>query len=877
MPALLPTKFYLPPLPAGFVARPQLLEKLDEALVHRLTLVSAPAGAGKTTQVSAWVQSVRKKGIATSWLSLDDADNAPERFLEYLIACLEEGGTAIYTAALAPGADAHEQGESLLADIIHGLINLERELILILDDYHLIQNPEIHAAVRYLLEHIPPRLHILLLTRSDPPLELARLRAAGQLVEVRMEQLRFSDQEAAALLKKSAGVQLPESDATALNNRAEGWAAGLQMAAISLRGRRDVSEFVAAFTGSHRYVFDYLLEQVLNHQTLEVRNFLLKTSVLERLSAPLCEAVAGADRPAGELLKILERENLFLIPLDDERSWFRYHHLFADLLKLMLEQSYPGLTKELHRRASQWYQAQDMIPEAMHHALAAGDMEQAARLVSANVLALVEHSELIPILMRIDAAPRESRQSLPWLGVAHAWALAYTGQMERAAVALALVEKRLEDLPGVERSQIAGHISAVQAYLAWVHGSQQEAVAYAEQASLLLPKEEMAVRALNLTTLGNALTQHTASQSGVDVLEQALSLARQAGQSHVMMLAASALAYAYSCQGRLHKAHAVCQEAIETSAAFPLRTNQSIPAAASIYAELSSIYHEWGDTAQAIQTARKGLALCEPWGQTDTIMLCLIHLANAYSQAQDFEAARQAVQRARNMAQKVSPWFVQNVDEVELKIWLDAEDTIQAVRTARAANAAIPPSLEARLLVRQNRFDEALSLAESSLPEARQTSSRELVRLGVIRSLVLYLKKEQQNALSTLKDVLEWAETENRIAAFICTGKPMEELLRLARAKNICPEFVQRLLIALEARRKPAPVSAVEPLIEPLSSRELEILQLLNGPLSTPEIAALSFVSANTIRTHIKSIYSKFGVHGRSAAVRRACELGLIH
>lgn len=875
MTTLLPTKFYLPPAPAGFVARPQLLEKLDEALTHRLTLVSAPAGAGKTTLVSAWAQSARKKGVAFGWLSLDETDNVPGRFWEYLAACLEEGGMGLDLASIQPDNGEQATGQQVPADFIRGLMTLKREIILILDDYHLIQNKEIHAALEYLLEHAPARLHLVLLTRSDPPLELARLRVAGQLAEVRLEQLRFSVQEAAAFLKKAAGVQLTEGDVSTLNTRTEGWIAGLQMAAISLRGRADASAFVAAFAGSHRFVFDYLLEQVLNRQTPEVREFLLKTSVLERFSAPLCAAVAETESARG-LLDTLERANLFLVPLDDERGWNRYHHLFADLLKLLLEQTHPGLAVELHRRASAWYKAQGLIPDALGHALSAGDMELAARLVSANVLALVEHAELTPILLRMDAAPREQRASLPWLEVAHAWALAYSGQMERAQAVLTLAEKRQDMLTINERDRISGHIAAVRAYAAWVHGGQSAAVELAETAARLLPAEEIAVRTLNLTTLGNALTQYQANPRAAEVLEQALLLARQAGQSHVFMPAASALAYAYVNLGRLHKAHAVCQEAIEMAEAYQRRNGQPLPAVASVYAEMSSILGEWGQTIQAIQVARKGLALSELWGQTDTIQLCLLQLIDNLSYAGEVEAAQQALQRARKGAQNVSPWFVWNVDQLQVRLWLDVGDFVQAARATSEMVGALPVSVEALLLVRQNRLDEALAVMERVAPEALSIPSPGVIRLGIAQSLAYYLKKDEARALSALKRTLELAEPDRWVAVFVREGELMEKLLRLARGKSICPEFTRHLLAAFEARRKPGPAPVIETLIESLSERELEILSLLNGPLSTPEIADQLVVSANTVRTHIKNIYGKLDVHGRSGAVRRAKELGLL-
>jgi LuxR family maltose regulon positive regulatory protein len=873
---LLPTKFYFPPIPDGFVARPQLLNKLDGALTHRLTLVSAPAGAGKTTLVSAWVQSAQKKGTAFGWLSLDEADNDPGRFLEYLVASLEEGGMLMDTGTFSSQQGEQVRVEDVLVDFIQGLMNLKQETILILDDYHSIQNKEIHAALQYLLEHLPPRLHLVLLTRSDPPLELARQRVAGQLVELRMEALRFTAQEAGVFIKRSAGVHLTEADVNTLNARTEGWIAGLQMAAISLRGRDDPSAFVAAFAGSHRFVFDYLLEQVLDRQAPEVREFLLQTSVLERLSAPLCDAVAETGGRAYDLLDAIERANLFLVPLDDERAWYRYHHLFADLLRLMLVQTYPGLLVELHCRACRWYEAQGMLPEALHHALAAGDMELVARLVSANVLVLVEHAELAPILLRIEAMPRKQPASSPWLEVAYAWALAYTGQIERAEAALSRAEEQRDELPEAEGERMMGHIGAVRAYDAWVHGNQQAAVEFAMEAALLLPLEEYAVRALNVTTLGNALTQYKADPRAIDVLEQAVTLARQAGQSHVFMPAASALVYAYIMVGELHKGHAICLEAIGEAEVYQRRKGQYLPAAASVYAELAVILGEWGEIEEAIQIARKGLTLSELWGQADTTMLCLLSLANALSLARDTEAALAVLQRARKIARQISPWFVFNVDQTEMRTYLDAGRTEQAARLAPAMGARLLPSLETSLLVKQNRLEEALAVLEHALPEALATPSLDAARLGVVQSLAFFLKHDDRQAFSALKQTLELAELEDRVMTFVREGAAMEKLLRLALAKSIAPHFVRHLLAMFEARRKPIMLPAVEPLIEPLSDRELEILHLLNGPLSTPEIAEHLVVSTNTVRTHIKNIYGKLGVHGRSGAVGRAREIGLL-
>jgi LuxR family maltose regulon positive regulatory protein len=880
---LLPTKFYLPPAPAGFVARPHLLKKMDEAMSHRLTLISAPAGAGKTTLVSAWAQSVHKKGAVIGWLTLDDTDNDPGLFLNYMIGSLEEGGLLIDTAIIPPGTTGKAMVENALVEFIKEITPLKREMVLILDDYHLIQNKEIHSAIKYLIDHNPPRMHVLVLTRSDPPLELARLRVAGHLVEIRMEQLRFSTLEAAAFLQKSAGVQLAESDVVTLNERTEGWIAGLQMAAISLRGREDAAAFVAAFAGSHRYVFDYLLEQVLNRQVPEVRGFLLQTSVLEKFSAPLCDVVAGTGGTAQSLLDTLERANLFLVPLDEERGWYRYHHLFSHLLKQVLEQSHPGLSAELHHLACHWYETQGMLSEALHHGLAAGDMELVANIVSDNVLALVDHAEIASALAQIDAIPGEKGISSPWLEVAYAWGLAYTGQNQRAGRILSLAEQHMEGLANDKREKMLGHISAVRAYLAWTNGDQSEqAVAFAEKAAKLLPEEEIAVRALNLVTLGNAFIQNSDDPRSADVLEQALRLAQQAGQLHVVMQAASGLAYTDILLGNSSRAQKVCEEAIEIAELYGRHNARPLTTAASVHALLSRIWLEAGDFEKALQIARKGMALSEVWGQVDTIMMCSQYLAYALAFNNQLQEAGKIIQNSRKVAKNGPPWHLQTLDLVELQIYLDSdpqnamEIQLEAGRKHEILDSH--PLLAARLNIKLYQSIEALVLLEQEQVNGSKYGHFRKTCLFILKALAYFQQKDHENALKSLIQALELAEPENWVASFVREGAMMEKLLRLALAKAVAPKFIHRILTVFESLRenKSVPVYSTGALIEPLSERELEVLQHLNGYLSTPEIADLLVVSANTVRTHIKNIYGKLGVHGRSGAVRRASELGLL-
>ena len=879
MTLLLPTKFYPPPAPGGFIARPQLLEKLDEALGCRLTLVSAPAGAGKTVLVSAWAQAKRQRGEAAfGWLSLDEADNAPGRFWEYLAASLEEGGAGIDPASIEPENSETGYGESVPVGLIRGWLNLKGELILILDDYHLIQNKEIHTALGNLLEHTPPRLHLVVLTRSDPPLELARLRVHGQLSEIRMEHLRFSAQEAAVFVQKSAGVRLSEAEAAALNTRAEGWAAGLQMAAISLRGRSDAGAFVAAFAGSHRFVFDYLMEQVLSRQKPEIRDFLLKTSLLERFCAPLCAAVTGME-DARQFLDTLERDNLFLVPLDDERGWFRYHHLFADLLKIMLAQRDAGLAADLHRRASAWHEAQGLIPEAINHALAAGEAEQAARLVSANVLALLECDDAMPILQKIEAFPAAELQTHPWLAVAYAWLS--VGQIEKSLHLLASSEKAIAGLPNPQRQRLAGHFAAARANLYNAEGNIEETVRQAQLADQLLPEDERAVRALVLGTWGDILSRDQHDPAAMPILERALALAQQAGEIQAALNAGAALVLGHFGAGRVRAAEQICCNLLEMVEARERRGQPTPWAAAVCYTLRGRIYLEKGEPESAIRWGRKSLALCERRPAVEADALVLEYLALALVFHGEVEQGERLFQRSERAARQVSDWWWQMAMTLALDSYLDGEafesPRVQAqLRVVRERGAEIPPQTQARLLVKEQRLQEALELVAATLSELDGQPSSIIVRLIIQRALAFHILGDEKAALAALKSALEQAAPEMRVFPFAREGEALEKLLRRALAKGICPEFTRQLLTVCEARRQPQPVRATETLIEPLSEREMEILALLDGPLSTPEIAERLVVSANTVRTHVKSIYGKLGAHGRSAAVRRAQELGLL-
>jgi LuxR family transcriptional regulator, maltose regulon positive regulatory protein len=880
---LLPTKYFLPSAPAGFVVRPHLLEELDKALTHRLTLVSAPAGAGKTTLVGDWVQSAHEKGAVIGWLALDDSDNDPGLFLNYLIASLEEGGLLIDTAVNPSSITGWVLVENAVSEFIRGILPLDREMVLILDDYHLIQNKEIHAALGFLIEHAPTRLHIVILTRSDPPMELARLRVAGQMVEVRMDALRFSEEEATKFLLMATGMKLSEKDVALLNERTEGWIAGLQMAAISLRGREDPAAFVAAFAGSHRYIFDYLLEQVLNRQPLEVKEFLLQTSVLEKLSAPLCDAVAATGGSAQGLLESLERSNLFLVPLDEERGWYRYHHLFSDLLKLMLERNHPGLSPELHRRASRWYESQEMLPEALQHALAAGDMELAAHIVSANVLVLVENDEAGPTLQMINSVSQKEMVTLPWLGIARAWILG-SGHVQKSTQILDAIETSMEKAPDDYQNQrLKGHIAAARAFIFGVQGDAANTIAQARLANELLPAEEIAIRAMNLRNWGDMMVGARNDSDAMPILEQALKLALQAKKPHVAVIIYSTLATAHLFAGRLHELHRVCLDALKLADDYQRQFQRPLAATSDVYPLLARVLSEWGEDERAIDYARKGLILSERWGRPNTEALCLTYLGRVLVFGNDWEQARQVFKRADNIAQKISPAYWQEhaffaLDSMLDSIKPDPDEISRQKQRLEESGAHYSYLLKARLLLRENHFGQAIEALEQALEELDGRLSFDTVRIYGLQALAFQGLGDGKKALALLRMALQVAEPENRVATFVREGAAMEKLLQVAKLKSIFPEFTSRLLAAFESRRKhePGPALVTDTLIEPLSEREREILHHLNGPLSTPEIAGELIVSPNTVRTHIKNIYGKLGVHGRSGAVRRARELALL-
>jgi LuxR family maltose regulon positive regulatory protein len=884
---ILSTKLSIPPFRSRLVKRPRLIHKLNQGLEFGLVLVSAPAGYGKSTILSAWLSQVE---VDSTWLTLDEGDNDPPRFMAYLAAALAEVDPPIRevydsTQNFRNLPDVELQLISLINQVSH----IKQPFYLILDDYHLIHDQTVHEMVNYLVANRPTPMHLVVATRADPPLPLAGLRARSEMLELRLADLRFTTKETGEFLTHTMELQVSPTDVASITSRTEGWIAGLQIAALSMQNMDDVSGFIASLAGTDYYIFDYLVKEILSRQSPEIRQFLLYTSILDQFTAPLCDAMLSVNvestptRSSADILKELEHANLFLLPLDPSHHWFRYHHLFSDLLRLMLEKADAGVSVELHRRACRWYEVQGMIPEALQHAISSGDKQLVAQIVSANVLVLVENDEVMPTLQKISSLPPDEITALPWLGIARAWVLG-VGDVQKSLQILDDVEKSVENAPdSEERRRLKGHIAAARAFVFCALGDTTNTIAHARLANELLPTDEIAARAMNLTRWGDILIDKQNDLSAIPILEQALALARQAKKPHVAMIASAALASANHHAGRLHELHRICLDALAIEEDYQRRYNRPLSATAEIYSLLARVLAEWGEDEKAIQFARKGLMLSERWGELVTESLCLCYLGRILVFRNDWEQACQLFHRADSSAQKISPWFWQAIKIYALDSLLDSESpdnneiTIQ-IGSLQESGARISSLLTARLLLRNNQPDQALVALDQALADLNGQPSYDTVRIYALRALAYQSKRDEKQAQTCLHQALDLGEPENRVATFVREGEAMEKLLSLAYTKGKRDQFVERLLYAFKARRKSIqePAFTTEGFVEPLSQRELQVLQLLAQGYPDNKIANTLFITKQTVHQHLKNIYSKLDVHRRTEAILRARQLGLL-
>jgi LuxR family maltose regulon positive regulatory protein len=901
--SILGPKLYIPLPRPGFVPRPRLVERLNEELQSgcKLILISASAGFGKTTLLGEWIGHL---GKPVAWLSLEKEDNDPGRFWAYVLAAIRTiqpdlGDDIIDLQFSSPQSHT----DAVLTPLVNKISAFPDPIVLILDDYHVIDSSSIQEGMIFLLDHIPAQLHLVIAGRADPPWPLARWRTLGQLMEIRAADLRFTPEETDDFLRRTMKLDLSIQEIAALEERTEGWIAGLQMAALSLQGRENVREFIDAFAGSNRYIFDYLIEEVFARQPAEVQDFLLKTSILVHLSAPLCDAMLKRT-DSRKMLHELEKANLFLIPLDDERQWYRYHHLFRDLLGRRLEQTEHDHIAELHRRASQWYAANNFLSEAIHHALDARDFPLVNELVSGNALAIVEHSELFDVLRQFERIPDDQLLLKPWLCVAYAWVKAHADPTAGLDLVLQQAESCLVGLENVSQSQrLSSHLVAIRAYVAWVKGDADKALELAQKSLESVPEGDRTIRPYLLGIEGLAWQYLNKLPAAIQSFNMAIT-ANNGTNINYDILTNSHLAFAYLLQGHLHKAYTLCRHNVDL-AGKSIQSPSHIPVLAYSFCIMGIILLEWNQVESALSCARQSAALAQQWKQADALHFTLNYLSKILCAAGSMDDAFAVNDRAMRLADSISPWYFQLTACNEAWLNLVKGD---ARATARRLEEIEPQVREKKgtylvikvsLLNAQENYQEVLAAVDGPIDELEQCGEHWIsVNLMLFQALALQALDREEEAIRVVRRCLALTAPEDYIRIYIEKGAPMVRLLKHAKSQGIEPEYIKRLLFAFNAPSRPRGSilpswsqfiyrkdigrgkreiqPPVKEYVVPLSERELEILRLLESSMNTPEIARELYISVGTVRTHIKNIYRKLEVNGRREAILRAKELGLI-
>jgi len=900
---LLETKFHLPTRRRGLVARSRLNEGLRRAGESALTLVSAPAGFGKTTLLTDWLTSAPPDGRIASWLSLDKSDNDPALFWAYFVAALRTAAPGVGEGALALLSSTESPTEAFVVTLLNDLATLSDAVVLVLDDYHVIEEPQIRDGMAYLVEHLPAQILLVIATRADPALPLARLRARGELVEIRAADLRFTLDEAAVYLNEVMGLDLTTADVAALEGRTEGWIAALQLAALSMQGRDDVAGFIAGFAGDDRYIVDYLVGEVLQRQPGDVRNFLLDTSILSRLTGSLCDAVTGGD-DGRAMLEALERGNLFLVPLDDRRLWYRYHHLFADVLRARLLDEQRDRVLELHRRASDWYARNGDQPAAIGHALDGEDFERAADLIEMAARPAFRDRQEATFRRWLEALPEELFRVRPVLAIAVVAAHMARGDIEGVEARLQGIEHCLEAAggpPGPDVTatsmvvidqelfrRLPNQIAVYRAGVALLRGDPAGTIPHARRALELATEDDhlghgsaAALLALAHWTQGDLEAAHRR-------YTEALPSLRKAGHLSDALGLSLALTDILIAQGRLGEAMGTYRRGLNLAAEQAPRVLRGV---ADMHVGMSELFRERNDLDAAQQHLQISTDLGEQAGLPQNAYRSRVALARIWQAQGDLAGADGLLDAAERVYTGDYSPDVRPVAALRARVHVAQGKMADAIAWARERNLSATDTLSylhefehitlARVLLAQHttpgadsQRDKATRLLERVLAAAKdghRTGS--VIEILALQALDHHAQGDMLAALAALEQALTLAEPEGYVRVFIDEGAPMTTLLRGVAEHGRGREYARHLLAADRAKARPAP--AQPGLVEPLSERELHVLRLLRTELSGPDIARELTVSLNTIRTHTKSIYAKLSVNNRRAAVRRADELDL--
>lgn len=933
---LLSTKLYLPQTRPGLVLRERLKTQLNEGLDRKLTLVSAPAGFGKTTLISEWAAHCDR---SIAWLTLDERDNDLLRFLTYLVAVFQAINPDLGESLLddLQSTEQH-QIQAVLTELINQINTLQDThgvqhiagtgIVLIFDDYHFITNQSIHDALGFWLEHQPEGLHTVILTRADPSIPIARMRGRGQLTELRQGDLSFTLEESIGFFNQVMGLGLPSESVTALNKRTEGWIAGLQMAGLALQARlsrdsaklvyidrnSEITSFIDAFTGSNRFVLDYLVEEVLAQQPENIQTFLLFTSILDRLSGSLCDSLfeeSGEEdldqvnlmEGSEHILDYLERSNLFVVPLDDNREWYRYHQLFADLLGKRLAREYKAMVPILHRRASLWFERDNQYPPAIDHALLAGDYQRAACLIENTAEVMFKQSEISNFVTWMDELPEALVRSNPSLSFYYSWALLINGRPIQE------VQEHLLDAD-VEDETISVRVAAIRSYIAAFQGNESLAAELAQFAIENLAEDDTFMRSIATWTMGVSYALRGDMVRGNQTLDEAIRLSQRAGNLMTAVMGLCTFAETRMSQARLLEAKTIYEQALK------LATDNSgtyLPIAGMALIGLGELSREWNELDEGVRFIQEGIDLIRQQGEIG-VLDGYIALARICQARGDNIGANEALQQAEQLAIQLD--FTEFDDFMVDAHWVrlqamqgDLETTHQKLDAWEEWSAGKKPQdigrdnyinrearrylqiLRARVLVAQGEGEKALILLEPQLALVEsQGKTRRSIEILNLLAKAYAITGEEQKALVALGKALERAEPSGYVRIFLDEGEQMHDLLKIAMKEGIATDYSKRLLMAFEGEfqrieviAQPVPGFSGRPefdkagmLVEPLTEREQEVLRMLPSHLSIPEIADELYIATSTVRSHIKNIYSKLDAHNRGEAISKAKELNYL-
>jgi len=899
--SILATKLFIPSTRPKFVPRPRLIDRLNEGLHRKLTFISAPAGFGKTTLVSEWVAGIESQ---IAWISLDEGDNDPTRFLTYIIASINQiesvdstfgnGSLSMLQSPQPPSI------EEILTSLINEIAAIPGKILLILDDYHLIKTQLVQNLLSFLLENMPPQLHLVIATREDPHLSLVLLRARGELTELRAADLRFTSNEAVEFLNQVMELELSDEDVAALESRTEGWISGMQLAALSMQGSNDAPGFIKSFTGSHRHVLDYLIEEILEQQPKNIQTFLLQTAILDRFSSSLCDAVTGG-KNSQLTLEMLDRRNLFIVPLDNERCWYRYHHLFADMLRQRLHQTQAESGQMLHLRASQWYEQNRFTDESIEHALRGEDIERAARLIEEHANVVWERGEHTKLWRWMSGLPVEEVLSKPQLCIFQAWKLYVNGKQDASEGSLHAAEEALITkielisettrtergrLPDSTRMKIQGRAATIRAHLAFHRGDVEKMKKYSLKALEYLPKQDKSWRNTATVSLGDAYSISGDLESAYRIRSGALESCNAAGSIYPILAASMRLALTMRMQGKLHQVLDICQGQSIALKDSGLSQINEFGFMLAIWGEVRA---ELNDLNEAIHLVRKGKVLTERDKNVGTIGWSYLSLMRVLFSMGDYNGVTNYVQKTKEFYREfhVPEWILYRMSAWQVRSWLAQGMLDAASQWVEERDLDVYGDLTylnereyialARILIEHERLDESIALLKRLL-EAQEKSGHitKTIEIMMLQALTLQSQGKPDQATATLEKALILAKPGGFIRIFIDEGSPMETLLKKKVEDSTMKEYVRKLLVAFtDNETRPSSLS-LQSMIEPLSERELEVLQLIAKGLTNPEIASRLYLSTNTVKVHSRNIYAKLGVNNRVLATAKGKELGIL-